>query len=546
MKRPLTEDELEAQILEDEFSEPFSSESDSLHEPSDQTDSSSEDDQSEHGLDQNENIRSNIIIDWKKPTRQFVPAKKLPAERNCELSPDITKNLSPMQIFHKVFPYSLYLLIANYTNERLKISNRTRKRLDKMTDRGELQIMIGTIFIMSYNKLPSLKNYWSTKKSLGNEAIRGAISRDRFLLLASKLYFAFPQKSNDASKTYYIDNLVDCLKYTFQKCRTDSTYQSIDESMTKFKGRSSLKQYMPLKPTKRGIKLWLRCDSSTGYTYDFNIYTGKDTEKSDIMVGLGERVVTKLASTIKADDVVLCFDRFFTSVNLLQTIKYPALGTVITNRKNVPVVKDKLKRGECVFLCSSTGLLYSKWHDTKEVSIISNCHKADVTQVSKTIKSGSKINIDCPEVIGFYRKNMGGVDRADQLIGLYSHDRKSCKWWKKVFYTLLNMAAVNSWIMYNQIRQKKTPFLSFLVTLSEELLAEGSKNTSVHYVKKGVTSKKRKLYGEVSLHLPIEGQTRRRCSRCSQNKQQTRTKTLCQQCDIPLCKNCFMLYHTAT
>lgn len=26
---------------------------------------------------------------------------------------------------------------------------------------------------------------------------------------------------------------------------------------------------------------------------------------------------------------------------------------------------------------------------------------------------------------------MGGVDRADQHIGLYHNDRKSTKWWKK-------------------------------------------------------------------------------------------------------------------
>lgn len=37
-----------------------------------------------------------------------------------------------------------------------------------------------------------------------------------------------------------------------------------------------MKQYMPLKLTKRGIKMWMRCDSQTGYTYDFNIYSGKE------------------------------------------------------------------------------------------------------------------------------------------------------------------------------------------------------------------------------------------------------------------------------
>ena len=53
---------------------------------------------------------------------------------------------------------------------------------------------------------------------------------------------------------------------------------AIDEAMIKFKGRSSLKQYMPMKPIKRGIKMWCRADSINGYLNDFEIYAGKSGE----------------------------------------------------------------------------------------------------------------------------------------------------------------------------------------------------------------------------------------------------------------------------
>lgn len=74
---------------------------------------------------------------------------------------------------------------------------------------------------------------------------------------------------------------MNCLKKTFINGRSESIHQSIDESMTKFKGRSVLKQYLPLKPIKRGIKIWQRCDSLTGYVYDMNIYSGKKTEETE-------------------------------------------------------------------------------------------------------------------------------------------------------------------------------------------------------------------------------------------------------------------------
>jgi hypothetical protein len=99
--------------------------------------------------------------------------------------------------------------------------------------------------------------------------------------LSSKLYFNNPQKPKDCGKLYYIEDVVACLKKTFAKAISESNRQSIDESMVKFKGRSSLKQYLPLKPIKRGVKIWERCASRTGYVYDFNIYSGKEEKSSE-------------------------------------------------------------------------------------------------------------------------------------------------------------------------------------------------------------------------------------------------------------------------
>ena len=45
--------------------------------------------------------------------------------------------------------------------------------------------------------------------------------------------------------------------------------------MVKFQVRSSLKHYMPMKPIKRDIKVWVRADSRNGYFSQFEVYTGK-------------------------------------------------------------------------------------------------------------------------------------------------------------------------------------------------------------------------------------------------------------------------------
>ena len=54
-----------------------------------------------------------------------------------------------------------------------------------------------------------------------------------------------------------------------------------------FAGRSSMKQYMPLKPTKRGFKVWVRADAITGYFCDFDVYVGRPSDGGSTQVGLG-------------------------------------------------------------------------------------------------------------------------------------------------------------------------------------------------------------------------------------------------------------------
>ena len=420
------------------------------------------------------------------------------------------------------------------------------KKIPK-TDHHEIMLVLGCTLVMSYNRVPDFYNYWSSNESLSNSFIKKAISRDRCTLILSKMYYTKPEKPQQSSKTYYLDELVECLKKRFQQAMTECSHQSIDETMTKFKGRSSMKQYLPMKPIKRGIKLWQRCDSKTGYVYDFNIYSGKEVE--NLYGTLGERVVKKLTSTIRSHDVCICCDRFFTSVNLISSLPFACVGTYMINRKNTPkFVNTKMNRGEYQFqCCNNKGIIATKWRDTKEVLVMSNCHTDEMGKVKRTQKNGERMEVECPAAIDFYNKFMGGVDLADQKVSTYDLNRKSGKWWRKVFYKLLMTAVVNSWIIYQELKQTKIPLISFLVPLAEEMIATGRAKAGIKRRlsgKCGLRTKRQKTMVNVGDHLPTEGSSRRRCQRCSKNSKETRTKTICVACNIPLCKSCFLLYHT--
>ena len=62
--------------------------------------------------------------------------------------------------------------------------------------------------------------------------------------------------------------------------------------MIKFKEKSKITQYIPLKPIKRGIKVWILGDSVNGYILDFKVYMGK--EGDTVEKNLGMKVISEL------------------------------------------------------------------------------------------------------------------------------------------------------------------------------------------------------------------------------------------------------------
>ena len=186
------------------------------------------------------------MFSWTKNLNGFKPKMTLPSEVEPVVLVDVSRSTSELNTFLKLFPMELFEEIVAYTNMRLQMqkSSSIGKKDPYLDDTSaeEIMIVMGCILVMCYNRVPAMHMYWSTKKLLGNSAINDGISRNRFQKFFSKLYFSNPNKHQDATKTYYLDKILTCLKSNFINARSDSTYQSIDESMTKFKGRSSLKQ----------------------------------------------------------------------------------------------------------------------------------------------------------------------------------------------------------------------------------------------------------------------------------------------------------------
>ena len=115
----------------------------------------------------------------------------------------------------------------------------------------EIRAYLGFMILMGINKLPEVRDYWSNGEYLHYSPIADRITKDRFEQITRYLHFAddtLPAREEGYSRTQKVDPVISALKQNFQAVYYSNHEVSIDEAMIPFKGRSSMKQYVPLKP----------------------------------------------------------------------------------------------------------------------------------------------------------------------------------------------------------------------------------------------------------------------------------------------------------
>ncbi|UYV75868.1 hypothetical protein LAZ67_13001603 [Cordylochernes scorpioides] len=172
----------------------------------------------------------------------------------------------------------------------------------------------------------------------------------------------------------------------------------------------------------------------------FDIYAGKADSTPSSSKGLAFDVVFRLVNNANLLDKgyhIIC-DNFYTSVDLaldLYARRTYLTGTMKINRRSLP----------------SDPVLLLRWREKrsqkKPVILLSTKMHASSDEV--TTASGRSVTI--PAMVQEYNKRMGGVDLSDQMLNTYIDERRSLKWWKKVFFSMVFRAMINSYIIYKKL-----------------------------------------------------------------------------------------------
>lgn len=186
-------------------------------------------------------------------------------------------------------------------------------------------------------------------------------------------------------------------------------------------------------------------------------------------------------------------------------------------------------------------------------------------QFRERIKLEKKNDIPCLQVVYDYNRYMGGVDYAYRLRAVYGVNRKSKKWWHRIFWGVLDIMFVNAFVVYKE-RHETIPLLEFRRLVVQGLFAQKEVPTpSRQYLfqKRQIPEEKKeskkgrgKQYTVLKdvrltnrgIHWPKFVGSRGRCEVCSLTYQmQSRPYSKCTTCNVFLCcndkKNCFAEYH---
>jgi len=443
---------------------------------------------------------------------------------------------SPLSAFKILFDESMFRHIQKCTNAE---GQRVTKEKDWFVTLDELDKFIGLVIcrgIIGGRNLP-LKSMWNI--SWGCPLFNKTMARTRFLEIMKYLRFDLKTERRQhlaTDKFCLASQIWNPFIENCQKSFIPSPYVTVDEQLLPCKARCNFIQYMANKPDKFGIKFWLLVDVENKYLFNGFPYLGKDdSKKSDVSVSCN--VVLKLVAPLFNKGYNVTCDNYFTSVDLalrLAKQKCSLVGTIRQNRREIP--------NECKVSKQLHETTVMKHEGNTPMTLTSyQCKKSKCVLLLSTLHPDVQIPIEGnhkkkPDTILFYNKNKVAVDVIDQMSRMYSTKARSRRWPMHVFYNVIDMALVNSHIIYKHVCSSNVSRRVFIQKVCEEL----TKSTPFEVTEEDLTSigpaakvrRTDECRGSAAATISKERRT------CSSKKCRNRTTDVCSSCRTTVCGTC--------
>lgn len=489
------------------------------------------------------------VIRGRIPQHNIIPRCHLPGIKGEARQTTAT---SPLAFWKLLFTDEILEEIVLRTNERIISVTEDINKLSYHcgTDLAELKALLGLCYLwgaFKSNDEDLLAVF--AKDGTGRPIFRGVMPYNRVFFLLRCLRFDDPKTREQRKQSDKLAHISWLFQKFIERCQLSYSvgqYVTIDEMLVGFRGRCSFRMYIPSKPRKYGIKIFILTDAKLHYCLNAEVYCGRtvgqqSTSKSGLLVPTS--VVLRLAKPIQGSNRNITGDNWFTSIELVNELSKMNLTYVgtINKRELPPAFINSKGRGvsSCVHGFSGKLTLVSFVPKKgKVVNLISTMHHSQETDPS----TGK------PVIIMDYNQTKGGVDALDEKCHNYSTGRRTRRWPMAIFYALLDIAGVNAYVLFNGNSQThEMDRRNFLVQLGKELVDEHMRRRlQAPKLRKDVKESIQTILGieqELSQpstsgeSTPVTKSKRKRCSICPP-KTDRKTFHECVKCQVPLCVQC--------
>lgn len=181
--------------------------------------------------------------------------------------------------------------------------------------------------------------------------------------------------------------------------------------------------------------------------------------------------------------------------------------------------------------------------DTEETHLQSILDTSNDVRDTAMASSEAEARTKKPEIIETYKATKGGVDSMDQMCKNYSCKRKTARWPLIVFFDILDISGINSFVIYTQNAPKHNRKIytrcDYLIELAEELIKPWMKcRLQIASLPKTLRARIIDDLGEENAPaISVAGTTGKRttCAICPAKKRRM-TENYCVKCAKPFCK----------
>ena len=483
------------------------------------------------------------------------------AKRNLLIGKPGPKNAavlvtSPEEAFGLFINNEMVQIITRWTNQKIilvreKFNSRQGFAYD--TPESELRAFIGILLFLGATKSSkeALSSIWA-EDGTGKPLCIAAMSQKRFTFISYCLRFDDSQSREERKKNDKLAPIRQIFDMFVTACHSNYTPGpdcTVDESLLSFRGRCGFKQYIPNKPSKYGIKLFVLADNDTSYSVKSIAYTGAGTfvDQAHMDVPVPTKAVLGLVDCIEGTNRNVTTDNYYTSIPLAKELKSRKLTLVGTLKKNKTCIPP------CFLTKSSEGTLYYGFDKLNDFTLLSVTPKKNKKVIFLSSMHQTKNSEGNKEEINlYYNKTKGGVDSHDQKCGLFTTARKTNRWPMRLFYGILDCSIVNAFV---------------IMSANVEAVAAKRRDQRTYFMK-SVARSLIKPYAQQRLHaIQTPKQVRKTIESCGiepeefeaeENDAQTaivrkgrcvqcprkldrKTKTVCAICKTNICKS-----HTVT